>query len=137
MPQAGLLPEPDKSGAPHDRHRYPHTHPRTRVGAQGHARAQVHRARLGPSGVHDLGVPEAALHLADAALQKALLGLGVVVLGVLGDIPELPRLPDAIRDLPAAHFREIFKFFLEFLVALAGDELLVPVGHKPREYTVA
>src|SRR4028119_792713 len=63
---------------------------------QRDARPEVHRVGADLGGVHDLGVADAALDLADPALQKPLLGLGVVVLGVLGDVPELPRLPDAV-----------------------------------------
>src|SRR5918997_3561853 len=87
---------------------------------QGHAGAEIHRAGLRPGGVDDLRVPQAALDLADPALQKILLVLGVVVLGILGDVAELPGLPDAVRDLPPAYLRQILKFFLELLETLPG-----------------
>jgi hypothetical protein len=51
-------------------------------------------------------------------LEQHLLVLGVVVLGVLRDVAELPGDPDPLRDLAAAGRREIFDLVLELLVAL-------------------
>ena len=51
--------------------------------------------------VDHLGAAELVLKLGDALLEHRLLVLGVVVLGVLGDVAELARLLDAIGDLAA------------------------------------
>src|SRR5918998_2998076 len=63
---------------------------------QRHAGPEVNGVGLSSGRVHHLRVAYAALDLADPALQETLLRLGVVVLGVLGDVPELPRLADAV-----------------------------------------
>jgi hypothetical protein len=44
------------------------------------------------------GAAQLVLELRDALFQHRLLVLGVVVLGVLGDVPELPGLLDPIGD---------------------------------------
>src|ERR671916_2198866 len=102
---------------------------------QRDAGAEVHGVCVGRGGVYHLRVPDAALYLPDPALQQALLGLGVVVLGVLRDVPELPCLPDAVGDLTATHLGEVAELLLELLEAFRGYEFLVSIGHWPRDYT--
>src|SRR4028119_1756044 len=102
---------------------------------QRDARPEVHRVGADLGGVHHLGVADAALDLADPARQKPLLGLGVVVLGVLGDVPELPRLPDAVGNLLAPDVREVRELLLKLLQTRGGDQFLVLVRHEPRDYT--
>ena len=57
----------------------------------------------------------------DAGLEMGLLVLRRVVLGVLGDVAELARLADAVRDLAALVDREVLDLLLELLVALGGE----------------
>ena len=58
----------------------------------------------------------------DAALEHRLLVLGVVVLGVLGDVAELPRLLDAFGDLAALLGGQQLEFVLELLQAFRGED---------------
>ena len=51
-------------------------------------------------------------------LEQRLVVLGVVVLGVLGDVAELARDADALRDLAALLVRQVLDLLLELLVAL-------------------
>ena len=51
--------------------------------------------------VDDGRAAEPLLELRDPLLEHGLLVLGVVVLGVLGDVAELARLLDALGDLTA------------------------------------
>src|SRR5215211_1377626 len=74
---------------------------------EGHAGPQVDRVVLDLRGVHHLHVAHPALELADTPLEQALFVLRVVVLGVLRDVPELPRLPDAVGDLLATHIGQV------------------------------
>src|SRR5437899_9677680 len=50
-----------------------------------------------------------------------LLVLRGVVLGVLCDVPELARLPNAVRDLAALVGREVLDLLLELLVPLGRE----------------
>src|SRR5690606_40626944 len=59
----------------------------------------------------------------DAALDESLLVLGVLVLGVLGDVAVLLRLLDAGCDLRTAHVDELLELRAELLEALARDVL--------------
>src|SRR5918997_5944884 len=61
---------------------------------QGHAGPEVHGVVVDLGRVDHLGAAKTALELADPALQQVLFVLSVVVLGVLGDVTELARLPD-------------------------------------------
>src|SRR5215213_3952513 len=99
-----------------------------------HGGTEIHRVFLGLRGIYHPHVAYPALQLADSALQQALLVLGIIVLGVLRDVPELASLTDAIGDLPASHIGQVCKFLLELLHPLRGDKLLIPVLHKPRDY---
>ena len=49
--------------------------------------------------VDDRGSAQALFELGDALLEQRLLVLGVVVLGILGDVAELARLLDPLGDL--------------------------------------
>ena len=51
-------------------------------------------------------------------LEHRLLVLGVVVLGVLGDVAELARNADPLRDLAALFGLEVLDLLPELLVAL-------------------
>jgi hypothetical protein len=55
-------------------------------------------------------------------LEHRLLVLGVVVLGVLADVPELAGNADAIRDLPPSVGREILDLVLQLLVTLWSED---------------
>jgi hypothetical protein len=69
-------------------------------------------------GVDDACVAQLLLEGLDPVLELGLLVLGVVVLGVLGDVPELPGLLDPLRDLTALGGREVLDLLLELRVAL-------------------
>ena len=57
----------------------------------------------------------------NAVLEHGLLVLGVVVLGVLGDVAELARLLDALGDLAPLHGREVLDLFLQLVVSFGGE----------------
>src|SRR5215203_251883 len=101
---------------------------------EGDRGTEVDRVFLGLRRVDHLHVAYPALELTDPALQQALLVLRLVVLGVLRDVPELPGLPDAVGDLLATHLGQVREFILELLQTLRGNEFLVLIGHKPRDY---
>src|SRR5215210_8409808 len=101
---------------------------------EGHRGPKVDRVFLDLGRVDHPHVAHPALELADTALQQALLVLRVVVLGVLRDVPEITGLADAVGDLLATRLCKVCKFFLELLETLGGNELLVLVDHKPRDY---
>src|SRR5918994_2419547 len=103
---------------------------------EGHRGAQIDRVFLDFRRVDDLHVARPALELADPAFQQALLVLRLVVLGVLGDVPELAGLADAVGDLFATRLGQVCEFLLELLQTLRCNELLVLIGHKPRDYKV-
>src|SRR5919199_1806690 len=67
--------------------------------------------------------------------EESLLGLGVVVLGVLGDVPKFPGLPDAVGYLLATYVGEVRELCLELLETFWGYEFPVLVAHKRRDYT--
>src|SRR4029077_19507115 len=58
----------------------------------------------------------------DAVLEQRLVVLGVVVLGVLCNVAELPRDADALRDLAALVVRQVLDLLLELLVALRSED---------------
>src|SRR5918999_488994 len=101
---------------------------------EGHRGAQVDRVRLDLRRVDNLHVAYPALELTDPALQQALFILRLVVLGVLRDIPELTSLADAVGDLLATRLGQVCEFLLELLEPFRGNQLLVLIGHKPRDY---
>src|SRR5262249_23055520 len=68
---------------------------------------------------------EPLLELRDPRLEHRLLVLGAVVFGVLGDVPELAGGLDPLRDLATAPRREILDLFLEGVVALFGQDVLL------------
>ena len=55
-------------------------------------------------------------------LEQRLLVLGVVVLGVFGDVAELPGNPDPLRDFAALLGLQELDFLLQLLVALGGED---------------
>jgi len=55
-------------------------------------------------------------------LDEGLLVLRVVVLRVLGDVPELARDPDALGDLTTLFGREVVDLLLQLLVTLFGED---------------
>ena len=61
----------------------------------------------------------------DPVLQQRLLVLGVVVLGVLGDVSELARLADPISNLATPGCFEFFDLRLEPLVAFWGEDYVL------------
>src|SRR5919112_1042818 len=101
---------------------------------EGHRGPEVDSVFLDLGRVYHLHIAYPALELADPTFQQALLVLRVVVLGVLRDIPEVAGLTDAIGDLFATRACKVGEFFLELLEPLGGNEFLVLVGHKPRDY---
>src|SRR5919112_1956977 len=101
---------------------------------EGHRGAQIDRVFFHFRRVDNLHVAYPALELADPAFQQALFVLRLVVLGVLGDIPELTGLADAVCYLFATRLGQVFEFLLELLETLRGNKLLVLIGHKPRDY---
>jgi len=66
-------------------------------------------------------------------LEHRLLVLGIVVLGVLGDIPELPGNPNPLRDFAALLGLEQLDLLLELLVALAGENYFLQSGLLSRK----
>src|SRR3954447_16216954 len=73
-------------------------------------------------GIDDLGQAQAVLQLHDALLEHRLLVLGVVVLGVLGDVAELPRFLDAVGYRSAAVPRQLVELVLELLESFRGED---------------
>ena len=71
--------------------------------------------------VDDRGVREDLRDLDDAALDPRLLVLGVVVLGVLGDVAELLGFLDALADLAAADRLEVTELLFELDLAFWGE----------------
>src|ERR671917_1544992 len=102
---------------------------------QGHPGPEVHGVVVGLGRVDHLYVAHLSLEIADPALQQILFVFRVVVLGVLRDVAELACLPDTVGDLLAAHLGKICEFLVELLETFRGDELLILVSHKPRDYT--
>ena len=56
-----------------------------------------------------------------AGIEHRLLVLGVVVLGVLGDVAELAGDADPLGDVPAAFAAQLIELVLERLVARGGE----------------
>ena len=65
---------------------------------------------------------EPLLHLRDPLLEHRLLVLGVVVLGVLGDVAELARLLDPLGDLAPARRLQLLELRLELLEPFGCDQ---------------
>src|SRR3954451_10618979 len=72
-------------------------------------------------GVDDLRRVQPLLELRDPRLEHRLLVLGVVVLGVLGDVAELARLLDALGDLATLRRLQLLELRLEPFEALGGQ----------------
>src|SRR5215213_1285771 len=103
-------------------------------GPQRYPSTEVDCVFLGLRRVDNPHVAYPALELTDPALQQALFVFRLVVLGVLGDVPELTGLADAVCNLFATRLGQVCEFLLELLETLRGNELLVLVAHKPRDY---
>src|SRR5262249_13887173 len=74
--------------------------------------------------VDDRGPAQAVLKRSDPLLEHGLLVLRVVVFGVFSDVPELPRLLDAIRNLAALVVLQVLELLLELFEPLGGDQCL-------------
>ncbi len=83
----------------------------------------AHADLVGGDGVRvdDDGPAQALSERVDAGLEHGLLVLGVLVLRVLGDVPEVARGPDAVCDFVALDAREVLDLLLEPLQALGGE----------------
>src|ERR671913_1374291 len=103
-------------------------------GPQRHPSTEVDRIFLGLRRVDHLHIAYPALELTDPALQQALFVFRLVVLGVLRDVPELTSLADAVGYLLATRLGQVCEFLLELLEPYRGNQLLVLIGHKPRDY---
>src|SRR5215207_5852824 len=101
---------------------------------EGYPSTEVDRVFLDFRRVDNLRVAYPALELTDPALQQALFVLRLVVLGVLRDVTELTSLADAVGNLLATRLGQVCEFLLELLETFRGNELLVLIGHKPRDY---
>ena len=75
----------------------------------------------------DLRVGQDLVDLCDALLDKRLLVLGVVVLGVLGNVAELAGDADALAELIALLGLEVMQLLFELCLALGGKNKLVTV----------
>ena len=82
--------------------------------------------------VDDRRGAELLLDLGDLRLEHGLLVLGVVVLGVLGDVAELARFLDALGDFAALVVGEEIELLLELVEALAGEDDVLRHGGLPR-----
>ena len=90
-----------------------------------HLRSDRHDVGGDVLGVDHPGRPKLFLEARDPMLQQRLLVLGVVVLGVLGDVSELARLPDPISNLATPGCFEFFDLRLEPLVAFWGEDYVL------------
>jgi hypothetical protein len=68
------------------------------------------------------GAAQPLFELGDPALQQRLFVLGVVVLGVLGDVAELARFLDPRRNFTTFRRREVLDFLFELLEPFWGDD---------------
>ena len=70
----------------------------------------------------DARILEPLLERRDARLEMGLVVLRRVVLRVLGDVAELARDADAVRDLASPHGRQFFDLCLKLLVAVRRED---------------
>src|SRR5829696_10092163 len=89
--------------------------------AKLHLRADGDDAEVDVAPGDHARVQEALLELRDLVLEHRLLVLGVVVLGVLGDVAELARDTDPVRDLAPLLGREQLDLLLQLLIALGRE----------------
>src|SRR5438067_13928024 len=80
-----------------------------------------------------LCVAQPLLEHRDPVLEQSLLVLGVVVLGVLGDVAEFARDPDPIRDLAPFVVREVLDLLLELLVSIWSKDDFLHNLPSPKE----
>src|SRR5215210_7853395 len=96
-------------------------------------RAHAHDVVVELGGVDHRGRAQLVLERSDARLEHGLLVLGVVVLRVLGDVTELARFLDALRDLAAPVGGEGLDLLLEILESFGGeDDVLLHQGRPLR-----
>src|SRR4030066_13677 len=74
-----------------------------------------------PSPVRRPGIAQHLVELQDAAFDERLIVLGVLVLGVFGDVPEFLAGLDTLRDLLALHRLEVVELVLELAQALGSE----------------
>src|SRR3954470_932064 len=95
--------------------------------------AHAHDVVVELGGVDHRGRAQLVLERGDPRLEHRLLVLGVVVLGVLRDVPELAGLLDALGDLAALGGGEVLDLLLEVLEAFGGeDDVLLHQGRPLR-----
>ena len=88
---------------------------------QGDLGADADHVGADAVGVDDDRAAQLILQRVDARLEHGLLVLGVVELGVLGDVAEVTRSADALRYLVALDAREVLDLFLEAPEALRRE----------------
>src|SRR3954469_4870628 len=94
-------------------------------------RADAHDVGAELARVEHARAAQPFLELRDARLEHGLLVLGVVVLGVLRDVAELPGLLDPLGDLPALGALEVLQLVLEVLEPFFGeDDVLLHVDRR-------
>jgi asparagine synthase (glutamine-hydrolysing) len=89
--------------------------------AETHLRPDGHLARLDLLLRDHARALEPLLEHRDARFKMCLLVLRGVVLGVLGDVAELARFTNAIRDLASLFRREVLDLLLELLVPVGSE----------------
>src|SRR3954463_4664544 len=72
--------------------------------------------------VDDGGRAQLVLELGDLLLEHCLLVLRIVVLGVLGDVPESPRLSDPLRHLLTASRAQVLDLRLQLIESLLCED---------------
>src|SRR4051794_15422261 len=87
-----------------------------------HLGADRHHVLRDVGGVDDARGAELLLQAGDAALEQRLLVLGVVVLGVLGDVAELASGPDPVGDLTPLDRLELLDGRLQLFVPGLGED---------------
>jgi hypothetical protein len=96
--------------------------------AQPHLRADRDLARLDLLLRDHPGVLQPVLEQRDAGLEVGLLVLGVVVLGVLRDVAELARDPDALGNVTTLVGRQRLDLVLELLEALGSENYFLQIA---------
>ena len=81
--------------------------------------------------VDDGGAAQALFELRDLAFQLGLLVLGVVVLGVFGDVTEIAGLADSFGYFTAPDGREVLDFLFELLQTIGGNFRLATHVYLP------
>jgi hypothetical protein len=87
-----------------------------------HGRADAHDAGVDVLLVDHTSVAQLLLEIGDLLLEHGLLVLGVVVLGVLGDVTELSGLLDPLGHLAPALAAQVLDSRLQIFQALRGED---------------